>query len=173
MLDHLWAGWRSAYLEAVTGDPTALRPNDQGSLFERLLALAATQGDEAAMVVDRGERVSALLNAYPYATGHLLVVPNRAAANLEDLDEVTHADLWSLVRRSVAAVREAYGCGGVNVGLNLGAAAGAGVPDHLHVHVVPRWEGDTNFMTAAAGTRVLPEPLDQTWARLRSVWPPS
>ena len=173
MLDHLWAGWRSAYLQAVTGDPTPLRPNEQGSLFERLLALAATDGDEAAMVLHRGERTSVLLNAYPYATGHLLVVPNQAAATLEDLDEATHADLWSLVRRSVTAVRAAYDCGGVNVGLNLGAAAGAGVPDHLHVHVVPRWEGDTNFMTATAGTRVLPEPLGETWARLRSVWPSS
>ena len=173
MLDHLWAGWRSSYLEAVTGDPTPLRPNEQGSLFERLLTLAATEGDEAALVVHRGERASVLLNAYPYATGHLLVVPNRAAANLADLDDATHTGLWELVRRGVAAVGEAYGCGGVNVGLNLGAAAGAGVPDHLHVHVVPRWEGDTNFMTATAATRVLPEPLGETWSRLRAVWPSS
>lgn len=173
MLDHLWAGWRSAYLEAVTGDPTPLRPDERGSLFERLLALAEADGDEAAFLVHRGSRGAVLLNAYPYATGHLLVVPNRAAANLEDLDEGTHTELWSLVRRSVAAVREAYGCGGVNVGLNLGVAAGAGVPDHLHVHVVPRWEGDTNFMTATAGTRVMPESLEVTWSRLRAVWPPS
>lgn len=171
MLDHLWAGWRSAYLEAVTGDPAPLRPDERGSLFERLLALADAEGDEAALVLHRGEHASVLLNAYPYATGHLLVVPTRAVADLADLDAVTHAELWDLVRRGVAAVRAAYGCGGVNVGLNLGAAAGAGVPDHLHVHVVPRWEGDTNFMTATADTRVLPEALADTWVRLRAVWP--
>jgi len=173
MLDHLWAGWRSAYLEAVTGDPTPLRPDDRGSLFERLLALADAEGDEAALVVHRSATCAVLLNAYPYTTGHLLVVPRRAVADLAVLDDATHLELWDLVRRAVAAVRQAYGCGGVNVGLNLGAAAGAGVPDHLHVHVVPRWDGDTNFMTATAGTRVLPEPLGETWNRLRAVWPPS
>lgn len=172
-LDHLWAGWRSAYLETVTGDPTPLRPDASGSLFERLLALADAEGDEAALVVHGGARCAVVLNAYPYTSGHLLVVPRRAAADLADLDDATHAELWALVRTAVAAVRQAYGCGGVNVGLNLGAAAGAGVPDHLHVHVVPRWDGDTNFMTATAGTRVLPEPLDETLARLRAVWPTS
>lgn len=173
MLDHLWAGWRSAYLEAVTGDPTPLRPNEDGSLFERLLALADAEGDAAAYVVHRGARCAVLLNAYPYATGHLLVVPTTAAASLADLDDATHAELWAVVRQGVTAVQQAYGCGGVNVGLNLGAAAGAGIPDHLHVHVVPRWDGDTNFMTATAETRVMPEPLQVTWERLRAVWPPS
>ena len=171
MLEHLWAGWRSAYLEAVTGDPSALRPDDTGSLFERLLALADADGDEAALVVHRGVHAAVLLNAYPYATGHLLVLPTRAVADLTDLDAGTHTELWDLVRRGVAAVGQAYGCDGVNVGLNLGAAAGAGVPDHLHVHVVPRWDGDTNFMTTTADTRVLPEALADTWARLRAVWP--
>lgn len=171
MLDHLWAGWRAAYLEAVTGDPTPLRPDASGSLFERLVALADADGDEAALVVHRGVHAAVLLNAYPYATGHLLVVPARAVAELADLDDDTSDELWHLVRQSVAAVRAAYGCEGVNVGLNLGAAAGAGVPDHLHVHVVPRWAGDTNFMTATADTRVLPEALGDTWARLRAVWP--
>jgi diadenosine tetraphosphate (Ap4A) HIT family hydrolase len=166
-LENLWAGWRSQYLTAVTDDPTPLLPDADGSLFERLLAL----DDAEALVVHRGVRCAAILNAYPYATGHLMVVPNRAAPDVGDLDEDEHAELWVLVRDAVAAVRSAYGCEGVNVGANLGRAGGAGVPDHLHVHVVPRWQGDTNFMTTVAGTRVIPEDLPTTWRRIVEAWP--
>lgn len=166
-LDHLWAGWRSSYLQTLTHDPTSLRPDAAGSLFERILAL----GDDEGLVVRRAARCSVLLNAYPYSAGHLMVVPNAACADLTDLDSATHRQLWDLVRSSVAAVRTAYRCDGVNVGANLGAGAGAGVPDHLHVHVVPRWAGDTNFMTTTAGTRVLPEPLTETLRRVRGAWP--
>ena len=113
----------------------------------------------------------ALLNAYPYTSGHLLVVPRRAVAALAELTEDEHAALWSTVRDAVTAVEAAYSPGGVNVGLNQGAAAGAGVPGHLHVHVLPRWSGDTNFMTATADTRVLPEALGETWRRLVEAWP--
>lgn len=165
-LDHLWAGWRSVYIAAVTDDPAPLRPDEQGSLFERILALP----DEEGLVVHRGQRCSVVLNAYPYTNGHCLVLPNRATADLDGLDEDEHAELWRLVRHAVAVLRAAYGCDGVNVGLNLGAAAGAGVPDHLHVHVLPRWGGDTNFMTAVADARVLPEPLTSSWQRLRDAW---
>lgn len=171
MLDDLWAGWRSDYLATVSGDPTPIRPDAEGSLFERLLALATTDGDEAALVVHRGASCSVILNAYPYATGHTMVIPNRAVADLGGLGDKEHVELWDLVRATVQAVQVAYDCGGVNVGANLGAAAGAGIPDHLHVHVVPRWRGDTNFMTTVANTRVMPEPLDLTWRRLRDAWP--
>jgi diadenosine tetraphosphate (Ap4A) HIT family hydrolase len=166
-LDNLWAGWRAHYLTSVTVDPSSLLPDEHGSLFERLLALP----DEEALVVHRGKRCAAILNAYPYATGHLMVIPTRAVQDLGDLDEAEHAELWHLVRDAVAAVRTAYGCEGVNVGANLGRAGGAGVPDHLHVHVVPRWQGDTNFMTTVAGTRVIPEDLPTTWQRIRGAWP--
>jgi ATP adenylyltransferase len=115
--------------------------------------------------------VSALLNAYPYNSGHLLVMPNRAVPALDDLTEDEETALWRTVRHGVTAITAAYAPEGVNVGLNLGRAAGAGVPDHLHVHCLPRWSGDTNFMTAVAETRVLPEPLDVTWRRLRDAWP--
>lgn len=165
-LDHLWAGWRSAYITTVTDDPTPVRPDDTGSLFERILRL----DDEAGLVVHRGSRCAVVLNAYPYTNGHCMVLPRRAVADLDGLDAEEHAELWATVRRAVAAVRRAYGCDGVNVGLNLGAAAGAGVPDHLHVHVLPRWAGDTNFMTAVADARVLPEPLTDSWRRLRDAW---
>ncbi len=114
-----------------------------------------------------------VLNAYPYTNGHVLVLPQRASAELSDLDAATFAELWSEVRDAVAAIRAAYRCDGVNVGMNLGRAAGAGVPEHLHVHCLPRWDGDTNFMTAVAETRVMPESLGASWAKLRAAWPHS
>lgn len=101
----------------------------------------------------------------------MLVLPNRAVPDLEDLDPQESSELWSLTRDAVRAIRAAYRPDGVNVGMNLGAAAGAGVPDHLHVHCLPRWAADTNFMTALAETRVLPEPLEVTWAKLTEAWP--
>jgi diadenosine tetraphosphate (Ap4A) HIT family hydrolase len=178
-LDHLWAGWRSAYMESVTaGDEVeSVTAGDEvesglppvsGSLFERILAL----DDEEGYIVHRGPRVSTLLNAYPYTSGHVLVLPNQAAGELDALDEPTYDALWREVRSAVAAIRGAYRCDGVNVGMNLGRAAGAGVPDHLHVHAVPRWSGDSNFMTATADTRVMPESLGTTWAKLQAAWPP-
>ena len=139
------------------------------TLFEAIEASGLP--DEETFVVHRGAKCLALLNAYPYTSGHLLVVPRRAVAALAELTEDEHAALWSTVRDAVAAVEAAYLPGGVNVGLNQGAAAGAGVPGHLHVHVLPRWSGDTNFMTTTAGTRVLPEALGETWRRLVEAWP--
>jgi len=171
-LDRLWAGWRSTYIERVTsGDEAPSAPQDappgEGSLFERILRLP----DEQGYVVHRGERCSTLLNAYPYTNGHVLVMPNTATAELDELDDATHDELWREVRDAVTAIRAAYACDGVNVGLNLGRAAGAGVPEHLHVHAMPRWWGDTNFMTAVAETRVMPEPLGTSWTKLRATWP--
>jgi ATP adenylyltransferase len=169
-LAHLWAGWRTTYIERVTTDADELRSDHTGrSLFERILD--GTLPDDEAFVLWRGTRCSALLNAYPYGSGHLLVLPNRAVATLAGLDEAEGLELWGGIRAAVAAIESAYSPDGVNVGLNLGAGAGAGVPDHLHVHCLPRWTGDTNFMTAIAETRVLPEPLAVTYAKLRAAWP--
>jgi diadenosine tetraphosphate (Ap4A) HIT family hydrolase len=170
-LDHLWAGWRSSYISDVTTDRSTVAPTSDGSLFERILA--SELSDEETYVVHRGERCAVILNAYPYTNGHMLVLPERAVAELDELDEEEHTELWRTVRQAVTAVRAAYGCDGVNVGMNLGAAAGAGVPDHLHVHVLPRWDGDTSFMTSVAETRVLPEPLGESWRKLRAAWPTS
>ena len=165
-LDRWWAGWRHEYIAAAFAEDL---PEGEGSLFERILGSGLP--DDEAYVVVRGPLVSALLNAYPYNSGHLLVLPNRAVPDLTDLTDDEEAALWRAVRHGVAAITTAYSPEGVNVGLNLGRAAGAGVPDHLHVHCLPRWSGDTNFMTALAETRVLPEPLDVTWRRLRAAWP--
>jgi ATP adenylyltransferase len=112
----------------------------------------------------------AMLNAYPYSSGHLLVMPRRHVRELEDLTGDEAMALWQAVHRSAAALKAAYQPEGLNLGVNLGRAAGAGIPAHLHVHVVPRWIGDTNFMTTAAGVRVLPEALAVTWQRVRAAW---
>jgi len=169
-LDRLWAGWRTTYLNAVTTDDTSLRPDAEGrSLFERLFA--AEEPDERTHIVWRGDTCYAILNAYPYGSGHVLVLPQRAVPELEQLTPAEHTELWGAVTAAVTAIRTAYAPDGVNVGLNLGRGAGAGVPDHLHVHCLPRWTADSNFMTAIAETRVLPEPLDVTWRKLRDAWP--
>jgi ATP adenylyltransferase len=111
------------------------------------------------------------MNAYPYAAGHLLVVPYREVPSLVELTDEEHTDLWVTVRDGVRAVESEYAPAGVNVGINMGAAAGGSIGEHLHVHVVPRWVGDSNFMTAVAGTRTIPEALDRSAGRLRRSWP--
>lgn len=188
MLQRLWAGWRSAYLDTIepampgsvppdsrpTGTPPPPPPPGAAvepgrSLFESILGSGLP--DEETFIVWRGPRCFALLNLYPYTSGHVLVLPNRAVQDLEALDEDTSDELWRTVRRAVAAVKTAYQPDGINVGANLGRAAGAGVPDHLHVHVLPRWSGDTNFTTTIAELRVVPEPLPVTWSKITQAWP--
>lgn len=164
-LDRLWAGWRSAYVVAGGEDGV---PPGEGSIFTGILA--AGLPDEKCYIVWRGETVFAILNAYPYISGHLLVMPYREVAELDELTDAESSELWAAVRTAVRAVKAAFAPDGVNVGMNLGEAAGAGVPGHLHVHVLPRWAADSNFMTAVAETRVLPEPLGDTWAKLRKAW---
>jgi diadenosine tetraphosphate (Ap4A) HIT family hydrolase len=173
-MDRLWAGWRSTYVTgAAAGQPPAGVGEDvapeEGSLFRRILAAGVP--DEESFIVWRGELVFAILNAFPYTSGHLLVMPYREAAELEDLTSDETVALWSGVRDAVVAVKRAYRPQGLNVGINLGEAGGAGVPSHLHVHVLPRWGADSNFMTAVAETRVLPEALPDSWRKLRDAWP--
>lgn len=172
-LDHLWATWRSAYVGGI-GDSRTLPSSDEAagrSLFERILAGADEEGDEAAGVLWRGKTCFALLNLYPYTAGHLMVLPCRAVADLEALTDEEHAELWDAVRDAVVALKAAFHCDAVNVGLNLGAAAGGSQSDHLHVHCVPRWAGDANFMAVAAETRVLPVSLTEAADRIRAAWP--
>lgn len=171
-LAHLWAGWRTTYIENLHHHAAEVRPDADGrSLFERIFA--AEMPDEESHVLWRGETCFAVLNVYPYGSGHLMVLPQRAVPDLGDLTGAESSELWAGVQAAVAAIRTAYEPEGVNVGINLGVGAGAGVPDHLHVHCLPRWLGDTNFMTALAETRVLPEPLSVSWQKLRAAWPSS
>jgi ATP adenylyltransferase len=169
-LERWWAGWRSDYIRPEPEGPGPGPPPDDGrSVFERILHSGLP--DEETYVLTTGERTFALLNAYPYNSGHLMVLPKRPVADLEGLDDDEADELWATVQDAVVAIKAAYEPDGVNVGANLGPGAGAGIPGHLHIHCLPRWGGDTNFMTAVAETRVLPEALDVTWRRLRDAWP--
>ena len=164
-LERLWAGWRTEYVSATGAEG----PADDGCVFCRILD--SGEPDEATHVVRRTDRAVAILNAFPYTSGHLMVMPVRHVGEIEDLDADEGAAVWSLVGESVRALKAAYGPDGLNVGANLGRAAGAGVPGHLHLHVLPRWSGDTNFMTSVAEARVMPETLEASAAKLRAAWP--
>lgn len=164
-LDRIWNGWRSQYVNEI-GDRVR---DEQGSVFTQILRSGMSDVD--AHIVHRGELVFAILNAFPYTSGHLMVLPYREVGNLEDLDEAETAELWPTVTAAVRAVKAAYRPGGVNVGINMGSAAGGSISEHLHVHVVPRWTGDGNFMTAIAEARTLPEPLSFSAQKLREAWP--
>jgi ATP adenylyltransferase len=166
VLDRLWAGWRGEYVAATADLP------GEGCVLCRIIG-GPPEEDEERGVVWRGERCAVVLNAYPYTTGHVMVLPIRHVGELEDLDGDESAALWAASVDAVAALRAAYRPGGVNLGANLGRAAGAGVPGHLHLHALPRWDGDTNFMTSVAETRVLPEALPTTWRKVREAWPRS
>lgn len=173
MVDQIWAGWRMPYIRARSDSDT---PEDQAveipegmTLFEAILH--SDRPDDETFILWRGEHCFALLNAFPYTSGHVMVLPQRGVPLLSDLTAEEYRELWDGVRLATEAVTAAYEPQGMNVGANLGRGAGAGFPDHLHVHVLPRWEGDTNFMTAVANTRVLPEALIDTWQRLRDAWP--
>jgi ATP adenylyltransferase len=163
-LDRLWAGWRSRYVSEEAGRQT-----------ECFLCAVATLADpaesEASLVVERTPTTIVVMNLYPYGSGHLLVAPRPHVPDLDALDRDIAHDVMDAIGRAARALREAYGCDGLNIGFNLGTAAGAGVPDHLHAHVLPRWHGDTNFMTAIAETRVVPESLASGWEKVRAAWP--
>lgn len=164
VLERLWAGWRGEYVGSAGSGGS-----DEECVFCRILT--SSEPDEVTYVLWRGAATVALLNAYPYTSGHLMVMPTRHVADLEALDQAEAVELWGAMTAAVVAVKAAYGPGGINVGANLGRAAGAGLPEHLHLHCLPRWSGDTNFMTSVAEARVLPEALSTSWTRLRATWP--
>ncbi|MDH3682482.1 MAG: HIT domain-containing protein [Acidimicrobiia bacterium] len=171
-LEHLFAGWRIGQPRGVGGDG---RPHvdpeipDGLSLFEAIEQ--SGRPDEETYILRREANSFAILNVFPYTTGHVLVLPTRAVAGIDDLDDETYVELWLLVRDVARAVTAAFAPDGLNIGVNEGTAGGGSIPDHLHVHVVPRWSADTNFMTSVANTRVLPLTLVETWNALRDSWP--
>ncbi len=155
-MDHLWTPWRMEYIRAAADED-----EPEGCVFCRIQG-----GFESERVLARSDLAFVVLNKFPYNPGHVLVVPARHVGDLEALTEEENADLQSLLQRSVRALREESEPQGFNIGMNLGHSGGAGIPDHLHWHVVPRWSGDTNFMTVVGKTRVLPELLADTHRRL-------
>ena len=157
-MDHLWSSWRLSY---VNGSAKS----------DRCVFCAAQDAVDAdSLIVFRGRAAYVILNLYPYNNGHLMVVPNRHIASLAAATSEELHEMIELTQRAEVALREAYAPHGLNVGINLGKPAGAGILDHLHVHVVPRWNGDTNFMTVIGQARVLPEELPQTAERLRPIF---
>jgi len=158
-VDYLWSPWRYRYL-------TEARKSD-GCIF---CAMAADDRDEDNLIVYRGTFNFIVLNRFPYTSGHLMVVPFAHASDLSAIDEPTAAELMTLTRRAEGHLREVYRPGGLNLGMNIGESAGAGIAGHIHMHVLPRWHGDANFMTTLAETRVLPEDLSVTWRRVRDAF---
>jgi len=191
-MNQLWTPWRHAYVtQPQPGSPEAEQtrpgvppqlaawPGDQRCVFCNLLAsadyaiaqgMAAEQAEQSANIILRGESCFICLNAYPYSSGHLMILPYAHEAALSRLPAASAQEMMALAQRATRALEQAYRPDGINLGMNLGQAAGAGVAEHLHLHILPRWAGDTNFMTTIGETRVLPEDLSQTWQRLREAF---
>ncbi len=156
-MNHIWSPWRMEYIEN--------HGKEDGCVFCK----AAEAADSAEnLIVYRGALAFVILNRYPYTSGHVMVVPFEHKPNLEQLDTATRGEMIELTSRATSVLRTVYNTQAFNVGLNIGEAAGAGVKEHVHIHVVPRWSGDTNFMSSLAETRVLPELLQDTWIRIRA-----
>ncbi|HEY5059158.1 MAG TPA: HIT domain-containing protein [Gaiellaceae bacterium] len=158
-MERLWAPWRLEYVQHAD--------EQEGCVFCR----AAAGDDDEQLVVHRGECAFVLLNKYPYASGHLLVAPYRHGANFAELDEAEVSEIHRLAAAGMAALTAAYRPEGFNLGWNVGRVAGAGIVDHGHLHVVPRWSGDTNFMAVLGDVKVIPQHLVETRERLVETWP--
>jgi ATP adenylyltransferase len=158
-VERLWAPWRLEYIASADDQP--------GCIF-----CAAVEGDEEEkLVVHRGERAFVLLNRFPYTSGHLMVAPTRHVGDFGDLEDDEVVEIHRFASSGIGALAQTYEPQGYNVGWNLGRVAGAGIVDHVHLHVVPRWAGDTNFMPVLADVKVMPEHLQETRRRLAQAWP--
>ena len=184
-MERLWTPWRLDYVsgekrverkgvpEELSAWPTE---QDKQCVFCNMTAavrwavdtgMAVEEAERAALIVEQGAFCFVCLNRYPYATGHVMIVPYLHVASLAKLPDATVTEMAKLAQRIETVIREAYHPDGLNLGMNMGEAAGAGVAEHLHLHELPRWNGDTNFMTVTADTRILPELLEVTWLKLR------
>jgi len=159
-MQYLWSPWRMKYIRRNRAP--------QGCIFCNALE---TAHDEKHLIVHRGQHAFVILNKFPYTSGHVMVVPNAHIDAFDKMDIATCTEVMTLIRDSIDTIDNVYQPNGYNLGANLGASAGAGIADHIHFHIVPRWEGDTNYMTAIGKTRVLPEDLGETLKRLRDSWP--
>ena len=156
---YLWSPWRMEYIQSE---------KNEGSC---ILCIEQTQPDGPNnLIVFRGQRAFLILNRFPYTTGHLMAVPYDHQPTLGTLDPATRAELMEITTQALGVLDEVYHPQGYNIGINIGEVAGAGITDHIHLHIVPRWGGDTNFMTTLAETRVLPETLEDTYRKVREAW---
>lgn len=162
-MDYLWTPWRYRYVSAAKGTDG---PDGEECVFCRILQSGAA--DRETLVVHRGERNFVMLNRYPYTSGHVMVIPYDHVSTLAGASPETVDELMRLTQRLEGCVRKLYAPDGVNLGMNIGRAAGAGVAGHIHMHVVPRWIADSNFVTVVGETRVLPEALSTTWRRVQA-----
>jgi len=193
-MDRLWTPWRYQYvtrtqepsrpgvppaLDAWPGPASDSADKACDCVFCNMIAavdyaiahgMPAEDAERAAHIVVRGPSCFLCLNAFPYSTGHVLIVPYRHLDSIATLPPDEAQEMMTLAQRTESVLRTVYNPGGLNFGLNLGEAGGAGIAAHIHMHALPRWIGDTNFMTVIAGTRVLPETLDTTWFRIRQIW---
>lgn len=157
-MEYRFTPWRSAYIQRAG--------KQRGCVFCRA---AKQKNDRKALILHRGEHCFVILNAYPYNSGHVMVVPYQHLDELRKLPRAAAHEMMGLSQQMEAALRKAYKAAGINLGMNIGDCAGAGVVGHIHMHVLPRWTGDTNFMTTVARTRTLPETLEETYKRLKAV----
>ncbi len=156
-MKRIWSPWRMKYIEG--------HEEQEGCIFCNALALP---DNEENLIIKRGTLAFVILNLYPYSSGHIMVAPVAHQPSLEFLDSDSRAEMMELVSESIEVLKETYRPQAFNVGANIGEAAGAGEPGHVHMHIVPRWTGDTNFMSTLGETRVLPEALEQTYKRIRA-----
>lgn len=156
MSDRIWAPWRLKYIEADG-------PSSSGCIF---VELPAQDNDRENLILYRGKTAFVILNRYPYTNGHLMVAPYKHTANLSELTDEELLEINQLVVRATEWITACYQPQGFNIGVNLGSAGGAGIPDHVHWHIVPRWNGDTNFMTTVGDVRVMPQSLEESYDRL-------
>jgi ATP adenylyltransferase len=160
MAERLWAPWRFDYVT------TASKPSQGGCIF---VELPAEDKDRENLILYRGELAFVMLNAFPYTSGHLMVAPFHHTPNVEDLSDDEMFEVGRLIAHGVRWLKKAYDPQGFNIGANIGAAGGAGIPSHVHWHIVPRWSGDTNFMTTVGDVRILPQSLPDSYDLLRKI----
>ncbi len=158
-MDHIYSPWRKVYFQRDRTDPTCV-----------FCAALESEDTPENLIIHRGERVYVILNLYPYSSGHLMVVPYQHCQELAELPKETLEEMICTASKAVALLKSIYHPQGFNLGMNIGSAGGAGITAHLHMHVVPRWTGDANFISVIGQTRVLPETLEETYERLKAAW---